>query len=163
MDIIELGAIGELVGGVAVLVTLAYLATQVRQNTSVIRASASQSFLDSINQVCETVAGDVEQARVWRLAMEDPGALTEDERYSADWMCLMAFHSFENAMIQHEMGSLDRQTTAMIQNRIRKALTIPYYQEWWERNDWGFTDRLVQFVEECESELSADAEGKGKA
>ncbi len=30
MDIMELGAIGELVGGVAVLVTLAYLATQVR-------------------------------------------------------------------------------------------------------------------------------------
>ena len=31
MDIMELGAIGELVGGVAVLVTLIYLAVQIRQ------------------------------------------------------------------------------------------------------------------------------------
>jgi hypothetical protein len=34
MDIMELGAIGELVGGAAVLVTLVYLALQVRQGTS---------------------------------------------------------------------------------------------------------------------------------
>ncbi len=32
MDIMELGAIGEPVGGVAVLATLIYLAVQVRQN-----------------------------------------------------------------------------------------------------------------------------------
>ena len=34
MDIMELGAIGELVGGVAVLATLVYLAIQIRQNTA---------------------------------------------------------------------------------------------------------------------------------
>ncbi len=33
MTIQDLGAIGDLVGGVAVLVTLVYLAMQIRQNT----------------------------------------------------------------------------------------------------------------------------------
>ncbi len=33
MDIMELGAIGELVGGVAVIASLMYLGVQVRQNT----------------------------------------------------------------------------------------------------------------------------------
>ena len=42
MDIMELGAIGELVGGVAVLVTLVYLALQIRQNTSQVRLSTEE-------------------------------------------------------------------------------------------------------------------------
>ena len=35
MTIQDLGAIGDLVGGVAVLVTLLYLAMQIKQNTNV--------------------------------------------------------------------------------------------------------------------------------
>ena len=40
MDIMELGAIGELVGGVAVLVTLIYLAMQMRQGNEIAKADA---------------------------------------------------------------------------------------------------------------------------
>ena len=47
MNILELGAIGELVGGVAVMVTLIYLAVQVRQNTKIVRASSMQAPTDS--------------------------------------------------------------------------------------------------------------------
>ena len=39
MDIIELGAIGELVGGVAVIGTLLFVGFQVRQNTRSIKAA----------------------------------------------------------------------------------------------------------------------------
>ncbi len=43
MNIMELGAIGELVGGLAVLVTLVYLAVQVRHTRTDRRPSASRS------------------------------------------------------------------------------------------------------------------------
>ena len=40
MDIMELGAIGELVGGVAVVATLVYLAVQIRQGNRAGRRKA---------------------------------------------------------------------------------------------------------------------------
>ena len=40
MDIMELGAIGELVGGVAVIASLIYVGLQLRQNTSATRAAS---------------------------------------------------------------------------------------------------------------------------
>ncbi len=46
MDIMELGAIGELVGGVAVLVTLVYLAVQVRQGRRDLRLQAEFHLAD---------------------------------------------------------------------------------------------------------------------
>ena len=40
-----LGAIGEIVGAVAVIATLGYLAVQIRQNTRSVRAATLQSVL----------------------------------------------------------------------------------------------------------------------
>jgi len=47
MTIQDLGAIGDLVGGVAVLVTLVYLAMQIKQNTKVHASLIRQNFYDA--------------------------------------------------------------------------------------------------------------------
>ena len=57
MNILALGAIGELVGGIAVVASLLYVGTQVRQNTAAVRANSAQGFADSINGVILKVAG----------------------------------------------------------------------------------------------------------
>ena len=46
MDIMELGAIGELVGGVAVIATLGYLAIQVPHGTRTARSAPYQAGVD---------------------------------------------------------------------------------------------------------------------
>ena len=56
MSIQEWGAIGELVGGAAVLVTLVYLALQVRQTQHFMRAQAYQDRLVSIMDLSMRVA-----------------------------------------------------------------------------------------------------------
>ncbi len=43
MDILELGAIGELVGGLAVIGSLIFVGLQVRQNNRLTRAEAIRS------------------------------------------------------------------------------------------------------------------------
>ncbi len=50
MTIQDLGAIGDLVGGVAVLVTLVYLAMQIKQNTRVHASLIRQNFYDATQQ-----------------------------------------------------------------------------------------------------------------
>ena len=50
MTIQDLGAIGALVGGVAVLVTLIYLAIQIKQNTKVSASLIRQNFYDATQQ-----------------------------------------------------------------------------------------------------------------
>ena len=44
MTIQDLGAVGEFIGGVAVLVTLIYLAVQIKQNTNVHASLIRQNF-----------------------------------------------------------------------------------------------------------------------
>ena len=50
MNIQDLGAIGDLVGGAAVVVTLLYLAIQIKQNTKINASIIRQNFYDSTQQ-----------------------------------------------------------------------------------------------------------------
>ena len=75
MDIMELGAIGELVGGVAVIATLIYLALQVRQNSDAIRWSndcAQASSVQDSNclyvRVLSQLSQDAELASIYHRA-----------------------------------------------------------------------------------------------
>ena len=147
MNIMELGAIGELVGGIAVIATLVYLALQVRQNTSAIRATSAQAFADSINQMNIGAASSDEAAHFVRLIYEDPSALTEDQRTRADFGALAICRTYESALLQVELGTYDPQTTEMIRKQIQRTFALDYFREWWHRRQFDFTDRFVEFVE----------------
>ena len=62
MTIQDLGAIGDLLGGIAVVVTLIYLAAQIRQNTRINASLIRQNFYDATrrdataNHACSGVA-----------------------------------------------------------------------------------------------------------
>jgi hypothetical protein len=45
------GNIGDLVGGLGVVITLIYLAVQIRQNTATVRASGSAAHNEGLNKV----------------------------------------------------------------------------------------------------------------
>jgi len=150
MNIMELGAIGELVGGVAVIASLIYVGIQVRQNTSAIRADSAQGFADSINGAILKVAGGGESARCLRLAFENSEAMTDDEKITADHIAIASFQSYDSGLLQAELGSLDEATRAMIHRRIRRFLEFDYYSDWWTQNHWKFSEPLTLFVEqEC--------------
>ena len=50
-----LGNIGDFLGGIGVVVTLLYLASQIRQNTRSLRASAHQSITSHIAELNRTI------------------------------------------------------------------------------------------------------------
>ena len=150
MDIVQLGALGELVGGVAVLATLVYLAIELRHATRALQASAAQAYAAEINQANYLAARDPERARVSRLCFEDPEALTVDEREMSDWTSLGVCRTFESALLQAELGQLDRQTYEMLRTTIRNLFATDYYRSWWARNPYPFTQRFHDFIrDEC--------------
>ncbi len=90
MDIMELGAIGELVGGVAVIATLLYLAGQIRQGRLEAKAASLQAMADSFNRVNFEISATPERARISRLGWVDFSSLNEDEQhvFSLEAMCV---------------------------------------------------------------------------
>ncbi len=65
-----IGAIGEIVGAVAVVITLLYLASQTRQNTKATHAQATASVASEMEQCLLTIANDGYLAEAYHKAMK---------------------------------------------------------------------------------------------
>jgi hypothetical protein len=72
-----LGAIGEMVGGIAVIVTLVYLATQIRQNNALARATAQRDLSDSYQSSLHQLS---EHPELMRRGMHDFESLSKSEQ-----------------------------------------------------------------------------------
>ena len=64
MTLEDLGNLGEFLGAIGVIVTLAYLALEIRQNTRMMRASIRQARADSAlqNQTMTAASNELQEA-----------------------------------------------------------------------------------------------------
>lgn len=60
-----LGALGEIAGAMAVIVTLVYLSVQIRQNTKASRVAAVQAASENSSRFSELIAGDTALGEVF--------------------------------------------------------------------------------------------------
>ena len=101
-----ISAVGEIVGATAVVVTLIYLAVQVRHGTRATQAASihaasalDQEFLMKIGESPET-------ATLWVAYLTDPQSLPDDQLMQGHYLFGAVFRRLENIYHQHELGTL---------------------------------------------------------
>ena len=101
-----IGAVGEVVGALAVVVTLLYLASQSKNNTSAINRAAVQATLRGRGESTRFLASDPEiSALMWRGA-EQPQSLDEIEWQRFLLMCASIIRPMELAFLDYEAGRM---------------------------------------------------------
>jgi hypothetical protein len=75
-----LGAIGEIVGALAVFVTLAYLAIQIRQNTGAVQASALDASVSGVIGVREKIIEDPVLTEIYLKGLDNPESLNDIDK-----------------------------------------------------------------------------------
>ena len=75
MDINTLAAWGEFLGGIAVVISLVYLASQIRQNSKLLRASTSSVINETSSRIGILAAENPEVARIYWEGIADRSAL----------------------------------------------------------------------------------------
>ena len=146
MTIEQLGSLGELIAAVATVVTLAYLALQIRQNTHATKAASFHAVSDSMNHVNVAVAQDDELARIWVDRCEDRAALAPASRHRFDMLLLSYFHVFETVHYQAKVGAGDPVLVAAEEKSLRALLSTPGVQSWWRENPYAFGPEFRRHV-----------------
>lgn len=86
MGIQDWGALGEILGAIGVVVTLIYLARQIRENSRQMRVSSITSINHLINEAWDPIYSNDRNIRVWTTGMRSPLDLDEED--------LALFHLF---------------------------------------------------------------------
>jgi len=157
-----IGAIGEVVGAVAVLATLIYLARQIHQYTSALRSTATQAAHDQAANVYYLLCSDPEMAGIFRRGTLAPDELNDDELAR-----LNAFHSLtqfylQNWYMQTRAQLMDDTLLSSWSSITAGVSATPGFRQFWEQRrhvyspvfrEWMETEVFPRAVEETYNPL----------
>lgn len=103
-----IGAVGEVIGALAVFLTLGYLAVQIRQNTKAVRASALDSSVNAVNAVRVAMFESAEVAKIYGKGLENPEELDDDEKVRFRLLVHTILWAVWNIYAQTEYGGLSK-------------------------------------------------------
>jgi len=133
------GAIGELFGALAVVLTLGYLAAQVRQNSQGMIVAAKLDIEKNFNEYTNLILEHPELFDLQRKGMlgQDLDAI-EKSKFSL--LMQKATTSFSSMYYQYQTQGLSEDEWYESKRLIRWFTLAPGYQSWWEQNEINYRD-----------------------
>ena len=166
MDIMELGAIGEFVSGLAVIGSLVYVGLQLRQTNQRAQDAAALEVTNQYDRIFEMMIANPKAREVYGIAtggakylnLANPAGFSDDDLEVYANLMARLFHQFENHFWSWRSGTLDEGTWSKVVPYLRTQLESAAGLDYWQaaRQGWhgeGFTRyvdeeaRRLQLVE----------------
>lgn len=138
---------GEFIGAVAVVLSLAYLAFQVRQNTQSLRTENYARALDRVAAMQARLAADPESSSVIGRGVLDSASLSPEQRIQFTWAFYEMFGAFEFMYDQARAGALPAHVWERWSATLSWWISLPGVQSWWRAKPTPFNASFVAFVE----------------
>ena len=132
MNLETLANIGEFVGALGVIISVIYLAVQVRKQTEESRLAATRELADQYQSCLAACVEDPSLSEVWLKGIKDFRALSDPERLRLSLQFQRLFRNLEQQFLHRRRVSVDSSYFESIDRSFTEALTFPGMLEWWE-------------------------------
>ena len=130
MTLEDLGNLGEFIASVGVLITLVYLAIQIRQNTAAIRVQTRQALSETQFANINLRATDPQLSLIIaKVNRNEP--LDDDEQARFYYHADASMRQFENAYSHYRAGMLSEEDWQAQRRSIIVTLRTPLAREMW--------------------------------
>ncbi len=146
MSLSDLASLGSFVSGVAVLISLIYLALQVRQAEKNQRALTQQGRADRAADLALRLA-DPTLGTVWAKGMRRPEDLSAVELDQFLQICRANFLSAEDSFLQHKAGQLDEAAYASFVAGARIFTAAPGIGAAWRQTSALYGSEFAAFMD----------------
>ena len=147
MNLQFMAQVADLIGAIAIVVSLVYLAIQMRQNTRSLRAENYAHALDRVAEMQARLSTNPELVRIFNAGLADPLALRRSERVQFTWSLYEMFGSFEFMYLQSREGALPDDVWKRWADTMSWWLQWPGVQQWWRSQPTPFSASFAAFVE----------------
>ena len=144
------GAIGEIIGAVAVVFSLIYLATQIRISNRASRQAAEQNLLDNQRTWLGRIGENDSLSTIWLKGSRDDPTLTEVEWVRYGTLCNEITLNWERCYLLAKDGDVSSSIVERDQRLRENIIGSLGYRKWFAARKTTLTE---EFAELLESEL----------
>lgn len=106
LSIQDLGSLGELIGAVAVVVTLIYLSSQIKQNTVAVKAAAMQSVFVATSEVWRNWTADFDRTEKFFEIASKTDRIPAERQFHLGFV-MQTIRAQENMFFHLKLGTVD--------------------------------------------------------
>lgn len=140
-----IGAIGDFVGSIGVLLSLVYLAVQTRHSASETRDASIHSVMQlAIQFRAESYSGELAGIRM-KAALNEPMQPLEVLKFEGYLSAL--FELNELVFVQYQKEKLDPEYFEAWERRTQAAISVPRIQQFWAKTKTGYRDSFVAYID----------------
>ena len=137
----------EVIGAIAVVVSLLLVAFELNESTKATRAATSSSASQAMMQWYNEIGVNAEASDVFVRFIQDPDALTQSQRVQGVFMLHAALVVFQNSYFLAEEGTMDIFTHQTILEAIVPIKDTPGMRLYWEQRKAFFHPRFQEYIE----------------
>jgi hypothetical protein len=145
-----ISAIAQMIGSVAVVFSVLYLAVQVHRSTRIAKVAAQDMAATSLRDVTKPFAENAELARIWRVGLERLESLDAEEQARFFHSTYQFLKAFETIHFHHVHGLMDGQIWQGWCGLLQHYIAAPGVEHYWKLRRDLFSKRFQEFVSTLE-------------
>lgn len=139
-----IGAVGEVVGALGVVVTLAYLAQQIRENSRQMKVNSLAAMNQLVNQAFDPIYTSDRNIHIWTAGLSAPQSLNEEDQAVFSLFMSRLVHVLITAFYHREYGTLEARAFTVYAATLNEILETPGGIAW--RSEMGGEDQINEDV-----------------
>jgi len=148
MKLKDVASLAEIVGGVAVIVSLIYVGVQVNDNTAAIRSTAASDATTTMQSWYSQMGSNRQASDIWFDAMTSPDPLPAHDEFQFMMSMHVAILGMQNSYLLAREGTLDAEFREAVTTAIVSVKHLPGMHRYWsQRRDFLHTG-FAEYVDE---------------
>jgi len=150
-----ISAIGQIVGAIAVVISLIYVAREIRSNARAARLAS----MGTANEWLRQITVHPELRDLYHRGLEDYESLEKADKRGFSTLMLQLFNIYQEMYYQHLENHLDPRQWVTIDAAMCDVINAnPGIQTWWrsQPSHW-FNEEFVKYVNQLQQPGSKDA------
>ena len=153
MSIQDLGAIGEFIGSIGVIITLIYLAVQIRANTNATQGNTELDIGRELAAWTARMTSDLRLQNIYdRITRNED--VSPEEAYTYVWAQSGFFFLCEGWYRQYARGLIPHSSWEPVAQALVGILRVPYMSSWWETRASPFSEEFRNHIDELRKDES---------
>ena len=148
-----ISAIGQIIGALAVVISLIYLAREVRSNARATREALMRSISDGFTQWIQQLSAHPELRELYYRGIHDYESLEGADQVGFGVLMFEMFRRNEELYYLRLEGQLGSQI--WLETGMREFNAYPGVQAWWRLRTHFFTEEYVNYVNELQRTAGA--------
>jgi len=141
-----IGSVGELIGAVAVILSLLYVARQVRDGSNQIRLNTTSTMMALTQDSFSVIYNSQENQDIWHTGVHRPNDLTEGEHRQFIMYMDRVFYAHQLCVTHYDAGVIADDVFRMQNGYLKSLCETPGGRKWLTETKQVLSDKTLYYL-----------------